>query len=331
MSQNICVLSTNYYFLFPAHKKVTGEEVYGTQDIYASGTTLLSQDIYGILPPLPNQNIYSIAPSGIDTYDTAAISENTLSPGGDIHIRKSKNIIPPIISGPSVLSPIIPLETTLSSTFIKLSSTKLNDPDSNANAKASSRPNIPKNPSPIHSSAKGKRDKNRRSGSPKSAFVIPQSSKLTSAIKQPKIKPVLKANKAVPLTPEPIFQPSLIENNLDNPRASAFDSATDTIIKSFYDLGETSDFGSNVASSDLAPVSVLRRTPSPILQPSVLSSIPILRGNESLRRQSVNHHPNMPRYSIDFSGLHNLVNPPKPVRIPSYPKLIPIPHKPKNT
>ena len=334
--------------MLPAQQEVTGEELYGTQDIYASGTTLLNQDIYGTFPPLPNQNIYGIEPSGTDIYGAAYINENTLSPGGDIHARKSKNIIPPIISGPSTLSPIIPLETTLSSTFIKLSSTKLNDPNSNTNAKASSRPNTSKNSSPIHSSRKGKRDKNTRFKSPNSAFIIPQSSKLTPVIKQPKIKPVVKPDTAVPrtstskLTPKPTFQPSLIKNNLDSPKAPAFvtnDPATDTVIKSFYDLGETSGFGTDVASSDLVPVSILRRSPSPnprdhaVPQPSILSGMPklTLHGNESLRRQSVNHHPNMPRYSIDFSGLHNLVNPPKPVRIPSYPKLIPIPHKPKET
>ncbi|XP_028401484.1 phosphatidylinositol phosphatase PTPRQ-like [Dendronephthya gigantea] len=116
-------------------KHITAEELYGTtacEDIYSKGITPTPPGIYAPIPNVLSHDIYgtsvatssfSSAPRQTDIYGIA--------PAGMIAgIQKSNTILPPIVAQPSVLPPPIPLEATLSSVFIDLSSTKLDSPDS---------------------------------------------------------------------------------------------------------------------------------------------------------------------------------------------------------
>ena len=140
-------------------------------------------------------------------------------------------------------------------------------------------------------------------------------------------------------TSAPTLVPTSIENDHNHPtRQPSVNSypAPETVIESFYETNGTANSLTNIAGSDLVPVSILRRTlpddihNHPLQEPSInsnhITSVPVLRENKSSRKQSINYHPNMPRYSVDFSASHPFSNQPQ---IPAFPKLIPepVPHQ----
>lgn len=208
---------------------ITSEELYGTagENIYSTGKTIphpkiyapvtnvVGQDIYGTSVTATMQDIYSTAPPGMDIYGTAQqiINGNALQSGDINGIRKSNTILP-IIPRPSVLPPVVPLEATLSSVFIRLSSTRLNDPDFNLYPK--SRSNTTQNLSSIASNATSSPIPHMGTGiqstrSANSTAVIPQPSKFTPIMST--LAPVIKVDTA---SSRVSTQPSINSNPISN-------------------------------------------------------------------------------------------------------------------
>lgn len=245
-----------------------------------------------------------------------------IPPFGDICIRKSNSILPPIVPTQSALPPIIPLEITISSVFLKMSSNSLNE------SKPSSRPNTPRNPSPVPVdfrekpvSTKGNLGISVRT--PKPAFVIPQPSKFTPVEKSGpagKNTTVVLESSTVgsDFTPVASIPRVSTEDTLDHPSHRTTSTnrkqTHDMLIESLYESQEAVDSATGSTGSNLVPHSVFRRTTPPnvnnypavppkSVNRSLISNIPTSIGNESFRKQSMNYHPNMPRYSIDHSAL----------------------------
>ena len=254
--QNYQVLGNNNSFdidttYFLVQKDITAEELYGTvAGAIPTGTTLtrneifapvtnvgVSQDIYGTSVALSGQNtcIYGSISPGIDIYGTAKQSgnESAHATGSDINsIRKSKTILPSIVPRPSMLPPVIPLETTLSSVFINMSSTKLNDPDTSSIINHSP---IPSNPaSPMLHMDTG----NQSNRSTTQTFMIPQPSNVTPNIANPNTAPLIKVDNAFSESVREDFTNTVREDfacGTDSFGASGYFNHSD-IPRNFYDL-----------------------------------------------------------------------------------------------
>ena len=222
----------------------------------------------------------SSAPPGIDIYgvDTSSRIDihETADPGGNINaVQKSNTIIPPIVQTSSALPYISPMESALSSVFVKLSSPALDDGKRKTTKGKKRRTHIPSSPK---TSPAPPIKKHTRGAKP------PQPSK---ALKKKKIRPIV-TNDAVPSV-----------SNIPT---------TDTVVERFDKATEAADAGTDIAGSDLVPVNILRRTAPQ------MSDIP---GN---RRRSTNYHPNIPRYSIDYSAPDGPNNLQKLPPLPAHPK-----------
>ena len=198
-------------------KDIKVEDLYGTgagvipsgnmltrQEIFAPVTNVaVSQDIYGtsVDASAGNTCIYGTTSAGIDIYGTAKQSgnKNVHLTGSDINgIRKSNTILPSVVPRPSMVSPVI--GTTLSSAFVDLPSTKLNNPDSNSIVGPSFRSNTALNHSSIPSNSTSPAlpiDTGFQSNpSTNTSFMIPQPSIVTSHVANTNTAPTIKVDNA---------------------------------------------------------------------------------------------------------------------------------------
>ena len=337
-----------FIFLVRQRRGTDGGDIYSSgtkillpEEIYSTVTNVVTPDIYGTSSTPLEEDIYGNAPPKVEIYGT----EEPRGPGGDIDaVQKSNTIIPPIVQTPSsMLLPVIPIEATLSSVFIKLSSTTLNDP-ANTRKNPSPTPSSPRS-SPVPPKSKSPKGKGKKNNKSPKLF---QSSKFIPTMRKQKIQPVVQMNTAASksnttgsdVTSGPTLPFTSVEHGVNDPipQLSSIDNdptTTDTIIECFYDPGITTGSGTDIAGSDVVPVSILRHTfpqnihNQPVTPKSTkfnhISSIPTFLGNRAFRRRSTNYHPNMVRYSIDFSASHGNNNLPKLPSIPaypSYPKLV---------
>ena len=186
-------------------KHITAEELYGTtacEDIYSTGITPPRSGIYAPVPNVLSQDVYgaSVSPISRNIYGTTSrqtdiygIVPQEMNDG----IRKSNTILPPIVVQTSVLPPPIPLEATLSSVFINLSSTKLDNTDS---GNLSSRSNTILNSSQALSNSAflpaSQMDTSKQvARSTTSTITIPQPSKFTQISSNTQTPPAIRVNK----------------------------------------------------------------------------------------------------------------------------------------
>ena len=275
-----------------------GVKIYSNRTMAPNGDTPSGRYIYGSTPPRININ-------------------ETADPGGNINAtQKSNTILPPIVQKPSALPYISPMESALSSVFSKLSSPALDDAKNSKKKAHSSRGKNQRGRLPIPS-------RPRSSPAPPERKV----KKNTWGAKPSKIAPLGKNTAGSDITSGSSFPSASMENSLDHPiRQPSINSdpTTDMVIEFLYESNKATDSGTNIAGSDLVPVSIFRETS---LQ---MSDIPIFPGN---RRRSTNYHPNTPRYSFDLSAPHGPNNRQKLPPLPAYPKLSsePIIHQPSTS
>ncbi|XP_028400896.1 protein sidekick-2-like [Dendronephthya gigantea] len=312
----------------PVRKQKVLQEHISADDLYGmtrgDNYTVRNQDIYGnALQDSSSHDIYVTATRQTDVYKSSDIG----SIGVDARPKGVNTVIPPVVPKNTIIPPVIPLEATLSSVFIKLPF----DPNSSTNKSST----VSSNPKP--STAPRKKDKRKQKfPNPKLPSIVPQLSKFTSIIAKQKILPTVNMNTAGAVSRNDIARsdftqgPAVLTQVDHSYGTKSYDqpSDTQTLIESFYEPKYAAGSGTDISGDmHVSPVPILRTHTQqirsypaslPPMTSSPISSIPM---SESDRRRSTHHHPNMPRYSVDFGGLRNLVNPPQLQRIPSFSEL----------